>query len=103
MARANTFEARNRRVQLLQWHLVDGITQKEIAKRLGITTTRVSQLIGDGCMQVAKGRIAMPADFDYTSSRLLVSKMLQLACHRKQESYFEAEQTYEAISRLTIP
>lgn len=103
MARADTFEARNRRAQLLQWHLVEGVTQKEIASRLGITTTRVSQLIGDGCMEVAKGKIAMPADFDYSSSRLLVSKMVMLACARKWESFFESSQNYEAISRLTIP
>lgn len=78
MARADTFEARNRRAQLLQWHLVEGITQKEIAKRLGITTVRVSQLIGSGINEVIKGKIAMPIDFDYTTSRLLVSKMVFL-------------------------
>lgn len=103
MARADTFEARNRKAQLLQWHLVEGVTQKEIASRLGITRVRVSQLIGRGLDEVVKGKIAMPADFDYASSRLLVSKMVFTVCCRTWESYIEVSQNYEVISRLTIP
>lgn len=102
MARADTFEARNRRAQLLQWHLVEGITQKEIAKRLGITTVRVSQLISSGINEVIKGKIAMPADFDYTTSRLLVSKMVFHVCCHTWKTHIEVEQNYEVISHLTI-
>lgn len=102
MARADTFEARKRRADLLYLHLVKGVTQKKIAEELGITSIRVGQIIRAGIDDVVRGKIALPPDYDLSNSRLLVNRMLFHACCMTWDKFSEANANYNVLSQLTI-
>lgn len=90
-------------VKVLQWYLVDGTSQTEIAKRLGISRTRVQQIISKGFDEVIKGRISLPSDFDISSCKSLVKTMLDYSIRKKYDNRHEASQNFQVISQLTIP
>lgn len=101
MARADTFEARKRRAELLYSHLIEGVTQKKIAEELNITPNRVGQIIRAGIDDVVKGKIALPPDYDVSNSRLLVDRMLFHACCMTWDKFSEANANYNMLSQLT--
>ena len=47
-----------REKQLIQWYYYEGVNFKNIAQRLGITESRVSQLHSSICKQLKKGMVA---------------------------------------------
>lgn len=92
-----------RRIQFLKWHLIEGKTQAEIARRMGITPVCVGQVIRAGYRDIINGRIKLPSDFDISKAKTLVKDMLRHTCSLLWDNFHEAEQNYEALSRLTIP
>lgn len=96
-------DAMQKRVKILQWYLIDGITQTVIAKRLGITTTRVQQILSNGYREVIKGTIKLPSDFDISSCKTLVKNMLDYSIRKKYDNRHEADQHFQVLSQLTIP
>ena len=99
---SSTFEARQRRVELLKLHLIEGRKQAEIARRLNLTRTRVSQLINIALDDVVKGRIKLPIWYDISQNKTLVRKMLFYACIHTWPTTHERMQNFDAISQLTI-
>lgn len=92
-----------RRIQFLKWYLIEGKTQAEIARRMGISSVCVGQVIRAGYRDIINGRIKLPSDFDISKAKTLVKDMLRHTCSLLWNNFHEAEQNYEVLSRLTIP
>lgn len=95
-------DAMQKRAQVLQWNIVNGMSQREIAQRLGVTTVRVQQIVRNGYREVIKGTIKLPSDFDISTCKTLVKNMLLYSIYKMYSNRYEADQHLQVLSQLTI-
>lgn len=95
-------DAVQKRVQVLHWNIVNGMSQREIAQRLGITQSRVHQIVRKGYREVIKGHIKLPSDFDIASCKTLVKDMLWYSICGVYNNLDESQQHFQVLSRLTV-